>query len=526
MQRPNLGAVYSTYRKETSDSGRRTRDQMRHAGIMAAVLGVAPMFAMVQPFETPSVFAPSDESLKRTARRIARRLLVDEGAIRAEQDAVPPSLSPTDAQDAAVRRLGGRGIRPPVHPSIGLGWHKSEMPDAQFLGRIARVNLRDQFGPIQRLVGRQYTKALAEEVKTLYNALLEEQERWREKKNEYETLVREEAEALVSAREAERDSVAATNALEDDKVEERSREVEKEQFRVLELIRDAYKRYRNGDETLVSIVLQACFSDNGGTAAPVGSDQGDLLVLMSVPSRDSVVWPEEISFGQTISARKRKKAEIAEEFENYVFCHAVATARESMMVATNSDRVRVIVLDDEDSSTDLLSRRVIGALNWDRRMTSEMEEYHSESTVAELRQFVQSWFDADARGDSAHLYGQMNHWETTGVIAWSRAVEHFGSVSQYFRPSMESWVQSSRSARPVLRDLIDEGSSGEEVETAFEVEDDDLDVLSLDVAEVGSAHFWVLASLIADVWEDDEIDVDELRTVASTIASVVAVHEQ
>ena len=191
------------------------------------------------------------------------------------------------------------------------------------------------------------------------------------------------------------------------------------------------------------------------------------------------------------------------------------------MVAMNIDRVKVVVLDDEDASTDLLSRRVIASLDWDREMTIEMGTYQSTSAVTELRTFVDQWFDADRRGDSARTYQLLDHWDFRAMSVWRAAVDHFDDIAEYFWPSMESWVASPKTSRPILGAFVDESASGTEVETAIEVEDDDLDVLNLDVAEVGSAYFWVLASLIADVWESDDIDVEELRSVAGRIASVV-----
>ncbi len=103
-------------------------------------------------------------------------------------------------------------------------------------------------------------------------------------------------------------------------------------------------------ESEISIlVLQAILADNGVPGAPVGIDNGDVLVLLSFPDADSLIWPEianEVTDIQVkATVKRRTKGNIAELYKLILLRYLLATGKEVLCSNDQIKSVRVMAVD-------------------------------------------------------------------------------------------------------------------------------------------------------------------------------------
>jgi hypothetical protein len=59
----------------------------------------------------------------------------------------------------------------------------------------------------------------------------------------------------------------------------------------------------------------------------------------------------------------------------------------------------------------------------------------------------------------------------------------------------------------------------DEISVSDDLTEADLEILDLNADEMSTTDFWILCTLLADCWDDESINVAELKTTASQIAS-------
>ena len=98
---------------------------------------------------------------------------------------------------------------------------------------------------------------------------------------------------------------------------------------LLNACNSGYEQFLKLEPDMSLIVLQAILADNGVPGAPVGVDDGDVLVLLSFPDSDNLIWPEianEVSSKQfEATVKKRTKSNIAELYKLILLRYLLAT---------------------------------------------------------------------------------------------------------------------------------------------------------------------------------------------------------
>ena len=316
--------------------------------------------------------------------------------------------------------------------------------------------------------------------------------------------------------------VTAQLAEEDDALATSVNSLESNQKIVLDTLREIHRQFLDGDPVLSTIILQAAFSDNQGTAAPVGIDGDDLLIVMCVPTVDDVIWPEEMVVKIPFSAKKKTKSDLLESYRDFLLCHAAATAKEAVVVLPRIQRVRVIVLGEDDAGTDLLDRRVLGTMTTTRDRLEVVPSSSTTSGSTAATHFVSRWTRALGNQNLSALYGLIDEVEGSGFPAFRRLLDEVIPIMDDLYPSFTTYHDVPKKNQVRFRDLVDAGSSTDgEIEVMENIEAEDLERSDVDIADINEVWFWLYAGLLADVWDEDEVDSDAMRVKAAEAASLL-----
>ena len=514
-----VAADYDSYRQALEDAGvtRRTKNELMVAGIHAALLDLPPRLAAVQEFHSPAPELSTDR-LDASAAIWAREVVLGEPRFAPLLEAEPKFSKDTQRPEAR-RRLAARGITAPEAPEVVQ--RANGDIDLPALVDAERRQLRRQssfwtrtlkFASLRREAQARGWRRCEEQTALLaqhrrdcdeFEALIEGQ---------FDLIRSEIAEAQVTRRELK----AIAEPIIDGKAAERRAE----QAEVVSMFEHVMRRFVDLDPVVNIVVLQAAFADNDGTAAPVGLDDGDLLVLMTMPEPEDVIWPEGPSFGSSMTVKKRTKAQIKEAFETYVLCHSLATAREAFTVQPELERVRVLVLANGDDA--IAKRRVLADLLLDADSLSDAGDYVEGQEHAILLQFIEHWTQAQQNEDENRLLSLLHLWDDGVDEVLVDVLAELDDAIAPARAQFQSWINDAVKSRPRLSDLLgDGGPKWTDDNDQFDPGATELETLAVEADELDSVDFWILTALVAERWDDESIDLDALRDEAARLRSLL-----
>lgn len=286
------------------------------------------------------------------------------------------------------------------------------------------------------------------------------------------------------------------------------------------LVNESVQKFIDGDSLASLLCLQLCFADNGGAAAPVGLDDGDLLVFMSFPPAYDMVWPERAvnTFGSEF--KHRSASQVVDQHIQAVKQLVAATIREAFEVHPHVQRVRVLVMDWAQSSSAIDTRHVAIDMQASRSDLPSIQNSSLEACNLIL-EFLSQWWSAHGTGDDSKIMSLVKRWEdgTSGTVSLlsTRAqnfAEHMvladhSALSPHLRPTVSELLGASS----LHLETIDEDDASDEV---FQPIFDESDF-------VGGPVFWIYLALLIRAWNDDSIDIVDLRHRAQVLGSVLGI---
>jgi hypothetical protein len=522
---------YAQYRQDLASSGgtRRNRDELRMAGINAAFSSAVPLLAPLQQFTRPTQPVPSQSDLKKWASNWARQVLSSQGRYKPSSIVIPNP--PTDAEllKAATDQLSREGTKRPAHPILQHGFLTEGMPSRQQVETWAKQRVKSETGLGKRLFRGGQVKS---QVETLVNDSMKrfesDHQTWAEQIKKFDLKVTEISDVLRESARKLREELQLKKDAEEVEVLNIAALRGEEQAAVRRVIEDTYKLYEQGDPTITTIVLQAAFSDNEGSAAPVGIDEKDLLVVMTAPSANDVIWPESFDAHQYITAKKKTKDDRETEYSIFLMCHTLATAKEAFTVATKIQRIKILVLDEKDSDKDPFKRPLLAALQIDRAKAARIPNgVNSLPAVAAGIEAMNSWDQAVQSGNPYAIVQWAEWFESVGCKPYLDFHRTGLEMLVPFDECFGSWNDQPRSKRPKFMDFTEPATNtSDEVQVVEDLSADDLEVLDLSVEEMNTHDFWMLCALLAENWDADEVDLPALKEQASAMVACLYPFEE
>jgi hypothetical protein len=523
--RPRMGQEYKAYRAslDGQGSGRRNRDEMRIAGINAGISQMLVLLTFFQDYFHPKPNLPDNEQVRRQTLEFVRNDLARQGRYSWPLPTIPKKLSAEELRTTALSLLADEGIEPPIHPSQVVGLPFDYLPSSKEVEDVLIARARASASPFRKFFkGKQIEVSAKSEAASLLTSIQENLANWERESREIELLV---AKRMADVEIENNHRIEQVTKQLSDEAELLSTEVsglESKQKIVLETIQQIHRRFLEGDTTLSTIILQAAYSDNQGTAAPVGFDGEDILIVMCVPAADDVIWPESMVIKYPISAKKKTKAEMADDYREFLLCHTVATAKEAAVVLPHVRRVRVVVLGENDASTELLDRRVLATMTATREQLDLVPSTSSTPGSHQARQFVGRWTNALQQQNLGSLYNLIDEVEGSGFPAFRQLINEVMPIVRALDPTFNAFHDVPKKSQLRLRDVVEGDSSSDgEVEISENIDAEDLERSDFDIADINEAWFWLFAGLLADVWDEDEVDTDSLEKQALDAVSLV-----
>jgi hypothetical protein len=512
-QRVNFESQYENYKKSLSESGatRRTRNELMVAGVHALMIDLSPYFVVAQEFSTPKPQLSILGQLPNWAWAKSWQVLEGQQKVLHRPEGIPLQFSKTTAGEMAVSELSKEGIIRPVHPAIKKGYKNECVPSMDLVIASIYEIEKSEFGSVQKFfTPGKFKSKLNEVAEHQIREITKEEDQWKTSLAVFQRTLAERIELIQTKREREITSIQKQVLFEDELVAEHSHKLLESMSDIYGIVNDTYQEFLRGDATITTIVLQTCFSDNGGTAAPVGIDGHDLLVVMVMPEASEVIWPEKLKTGEFVSATKKTKSDIDFNYEHYLLCHAAGTIKEAFQVQPALNNVKVIVLDESDEDLAITQRKVRGCLTMSRSQARELLDLSTTGIIKEALHYYDSWMTAQNSGRANEIFSLTNHWVSYGNQITSGAVSAMLSTMGSVRQCFESYVSLPNKSRPTLASFTnDEANSESDVEITSDLSNDDLDVFSVPASSVFTNEFWIYAALIAEDWDNDEVDFEE-----------------
>jgi hypothetical protein len=530
----SMAKQYESYRTEIAHAGstRRSRDEMQIAGINALFSQVGYLIAPFENFQVPHLNLPSEDQLKAWSINRALQMLVNSGEL--ESPLLPVSEVETieSVHQDAVSTLASRGISRPVHPATTLGIYRDGMPSPDEMTNWAYSEIRKTLSPAARLFGREKIRRQIEELaKTASLQLGGQIQEWELSLREYLLSLTIEAQNLVAHRNAERQKQLDEQSVIRKRISEVSLEIHKAQASASEYARAIYKRFLEGDSIITTVVLQTLLSDNAGTAAPIGIDDGDLLILMTAPSLADSIWPEKIDFsndGFHLTAKKKTKDQSSNDYYIFLLSHAIAAARESFATSPHIKQVRLLMVDSKDDQKDLFERKTLALLEISRSELAKIpaDLLQSEQGQAVFRA-VNFWQESLASGDSYLVLSAVEQLKSNGigVVAsfLGTLLDHLADVESCYK----SFVNTAFSKRPRILDLTEASvNTSDAIQIVVDEDMNSFEGLDVPVEFVQTPDYWIFTGFLVEAWNDDEVDVEKMKSEASELASVLYQFEE
>ncbi len=248
-----------------------------------------------------------------------------------------------------------------------------------------------------------------------------------------------------------------------------------------------------------TIVLQAILADNGVPGAPVGIDDGDVLVLLSFPDADSLIWPEianEVTYIQfEATVKRRTKKNIVELYKLILLRFLLATGKEVLCASDQIKSVRVMAIDGSFTGN-LSDQPVRGSITLRR---DDLAKLSTDPKYVELwDKFIAMWkksethiFDLEFIEDCFDLANDL--WlllKEEESVRFPEFIERFEAV--------QSATTSALADSGTLSDYYDvsEFDSIEDSSTPLNVEDN----VAITNFSVRDPYFWLDAQDLISAW--------------------------
>ena len=162
-----------------------------------------------------------------------------------------------------------------------------------------------------------------------------------------------------------------------DRTLELTKQIEIERQILREACDEAYAQFEQLEPRITTLVMQAILADNGVPASPVGVENGDVLVLMTFPESQELIWPEKANFDAlpSVSVKKRTKADQAELYKQILFRFLLATGKEVLTAHDGIRSVRIVAVDGAHTGS-LATQPVRGELTLDRSDLRHLQAAH------------------------------------------------------------------------------------------------------------------------------------------------------
>jgi hypothetical protein len=524
QRRMGMSTQYQRYRNDLARAGgrRRTQDEMSVAGINAVLAAVNYMTAPFQNFVVPEPTSFNRESLDLWAKEHATQMLIDSGQITQVPTEIPAQVTKDSMLQSVLKTLEEEGVNPPKHPSLRFGINEEREPTRAELMDWAFTKCRETTSVFAQVSRRRHfldsISSLANDIEREFPTLME---MWESETRNFQSTVDDICSKNLSACDAERQRVLDETSDSRNLIDRESQRVEAEQQSVLEIVTSVHDLFLSGDPTITTLVLQVLMSDNEGSAAPIGLDDGDLLVIMTAPSAADAIWPESIDFNSHLSAAKKSKADISSDYYMFLLCHTVATAREAVVASPHINNVRVLVIDEKDEDKDFLSRRLTAILDVSRKDIENLPaDGLSEKWAEQGMTVVNRWNKALQSQDERRILAEVGTFVGSPIQDVINFFLTVLSSLRIFEESFTSHIDTPTGKRPRIIDLTEpEVNTTDEVVITVSEDLDSMKTLDIDISTVSSPDFWVLCGLVADRWNQDDVDIEALKVAASEICS-------
>ena len=520
--RVRMSDSYAEYRQHLTNSGgaRRNRDELRIAGINAAFSSALPVLAPLQSFDHPGMDLPTDSDLERWAKNWARQDLSSRGRHTRNFVVVPDESGDDSIRKEAVEGLTLDGVKRPTHPLEIHGFSGEILPSRQAIENWAAKKVRSERGWSKNVFRRTETKELIDAL--IVSSLKEFEDLhqiWLRNVADFEEIVGDRSEKIRARHAEDRKRLQLLRDEEERELARLASKRREEQDATRSVLQSIFQLYQQGDPVITTIVLQAAFSDNEGSAAPVGIDEGDLLVVMTAPQIGDVIWPEGLSVGQHLSAKKKTKTERESDYDVFLMCHSLATAKEAFAVAPTIERVKLLILDERDNDKDPLKRPVLGVLQIDRKTSLTLpRDYRSLPAINAGVTALAQWQNVTRSGDSFAIVGLAERFEASAFRSYFDFHRTGLEILSNFEKCFTMWTDLARTKRPKLVDLTEASSNtSDDVQFVDEISNEDLEVLDVSADEIETLDFWMLCALLAECWDADEVNIGELKRQASSL---------
>jgi len=522
---------YEAYRQDLASSGgtRRNRDELRIAGINAAFHAALPVLAPLQTFEAPFISLPKQNDADRWASNWARQVLSSQGRYKPSSIVVTPVPSDDELKRQATKELADKGMAEPTHPLVRHGFLQERMPSRSDIEKWAEKQVKSQAGLGSRIFKSGQLKSDIEKLVVESLAKFEQEHaRWLDEVASFRARVTDQAALISETQRKLREELQSKKDAEESDVLEIAHVRREEQQAVRKVLEETFRLYQQGDPTITTIVLQAAFSDNEGSAAPVGIDQNDLLVVMTAPPAADVIWPESFNPGQYISVKKKTKEDRETEYGIFLMCHTLATAKEAFVVAAKIQRIKILVLDERDSDKDPFKRPLLAALQIDRKKAETLPRgYQGIPALAGGYDFITKWNDVIQSGNPYAVVEWAQWFEATGFQTYFDFHRTGLEMLVAYDECFGSWNELPRAKRPKFIDFTESATNtSDDVQVAEDVSAEDLEVLDLSVEEMNTLDFWMLCALLAENWDADEVDLADLKVRASALVACLYPFEE
>lgn len=280
-----------------------------------------------------------------------------------------------------------------------------------------------------------------------------------------------------------------------DRTLELTKQIEVEHQILREACDEAYAQFEQLEPRITTLVMQAILADNGVPASPVGVENGDVLVLMTFPESQELIWPEKANFDvlPSVSVKKRTKADQAELYKQILFRFLLATGKEVLTAHDGIRSVRIVAVDGAHTGS-LATQPVRGELILDRSDLSHLQAAHG--VARSFDQVCQMW---EAHSSQMELHEvtlvfveASNLWVTLQEAESSQLAELATRVRGYETKS------GMLSTMGQLQDLFPEVDF-EALQSRDEAQrvDNDIAITQLTVEE---PRFWLDALELASSW--------------------------
>ena len=235
-----------------------------------------------------------------------------------------------------------------------------------------------------------------------------------------------------------------------------------EQQALIKYLSKTYDRFIDGDPIVSTIVLQAAFVDNGGDCAPLGIDDGDLLVACIAPQIDEVIWPETHQLIGYLGVKKKTIRQKNSEYHRYLRMQALGTAREAFAVQPVLKRVQVAILDNGHSYKDFESRIVVGTLTVEK---SDMDIFDLSTNILQKRfgvenEIIERWlavtsnWSASQEGIDGKYLRLIEQWSRENRLDYLQEfLELIDQIVELFASKFDFFPTSDLKRKPLFSDL-------------------------------------------------------------------------